>query len=521
MPYRTPSKRTDPIIDEVEDFLYELGTVTYDKEKGERVTIEGIEIDIAKVTRTGSAPMRLELHFDHPGAARYINKLKQTVWKELKQYYNMPYNDVMVKGYKALPFGYKSAGTYTILNFVVTQTKEVAKGAVPAPIQEEGTTIILNAALHDNVSFTTDDTKKNVFADGKPIREHKVYKALEKLFGNPYKHRIEDWLWTYYQQNKVFMNEYGKFLWDPFEFGDKDFVTFFEKHMKEMNRESGQKAGDYTTWNPSDIWAVKGMTTVRNALNQQLKKGTLVEMNNILINFMESNELMGISLKMVKSKSDAHVKLHNVEKSDILKDLKSFSKIEEYGMRDINFRYNNIWEGTTSYVPTQVTIGPGNKYEVNIRKAGNNIGFNTQIKGAPAQAGQTPTWMVEEWLNAIKLPDGKSFSKSHTDYPQDIDSLRKEALKYQEMYNLITKGKKAPSYEDFEFYMEGVYKKEKQVAVVKLMLLTFWYSTILKFSSENTNVKPYKKSAEFWTDLLYTGMKIKPGREFAPHAKIS
>ena len=41
MPYRTPSKRTDPTIDEVEDFLYELGTVTYDKEKGERVTIEG------------------------------------------------------------------------------------------------------------------------------------------------------------------------------------------------------------------------------------------------------------------------------------------------------------------------------------------------------------------------------------------------------------------------------------------------------------------------------------------------
>ena len=264
MPYRTPSKRTDPTIDEVEDFLYEFGTVTYDKDKGERVQIEGIEIEISKVTRTGSAPMRLELHFDHPGASRYINKLKQTVWKELKQYYSMPYNDIMVKGYKALPFGYKSAGTYTILNFVVTQTKEVAKGAVPAPIQEEGTTIILNAALHDNVSFTTDDTKKNVFANGKPIREHKVYKALEKLFGNPYKHRIEDWLWTYYQQNKVFMNEYGKFQWDPFEFGDKDFVTFFEKHMKEMNRESGQKAGDYTTWNPSDIWAVKGMTKVRN-----------------------------------------------------------------------------------------------------------------------------------------------------------------------------------------------------------------------------------------------------------------
>ena len=129
--------------------------------------------------------------------------------------------------------------------------------------------------------------------------------------------------------------------------------------------------------------------------------------------------------------------------------------------------------------------------------------------------------MVEEWLRTIKLPDNKYFSKSHTDYPQDIDSLKEEGLKYQEMYNLITKGKKAPSYEDFEFDMEGVFKRDKQVAVVKLMLLTFWYVTLLKFSKEDTNVKPYKKSAEFWTDLLYTGMKIKPGREFAPHAKIS
>ena len=63
--------------------------------------------------------------------------------------------------------------------------------------------------------------------------------------------------------------------------------------------------------------------------------------------------------------------------------------------------------------------------------------------------------------------------------------------------------------------MEGVYKKSKQTAVVKLMLIYFWYVALKKYSSNTVS------SAEFWTDLLYTGMKIKPGREFAPHAKIS
>ena len=81
MPYVTPSKRTAPTIDEVEDFLYELGAV----EKEDKITVEGIQFEIVKTTRTGSAPMKLELMFEHPGAMRYINKFKSTIWKELIQ----------------------------------------------------------------------------------------------------------------------------------------------------------------------------------------------------------------------------------------------------------------------------------------------------------------------------------------------------------------------------------------------------------------------------------------------------
>ena len=515
MPYRPPSKRIKPTIDAVEDFIYDLGTDPH----GDKVTIEGIEVEPIKYVATGRRdPMRLEMTFDYPGAMRFVTKLKQRIWKELKQYYDMPYDDVMVKSpsdgkmYKALPFGYKTDGTYTILSFNITRTKDTPKGTVHPEIQEEGTTLVINAALTDNVTFSTDDKKKKVFVKRngttKPIQQDKLYKKLEKLFG-PFKNRIEDWLWTYYQQNKVFMNEYGKIQWDPFVYGDKDFVTFFKGHMKEMKRESGIDAGDYTTWNPADIWAVRGMDSVRKELNAALKRGTLIEMNSKLINLMESNELMGISLKMIKKGKDAHVKLHNAETSSALKALGKVHLIEEYDMDDIHFRYNNIWEGDSTSVLTVVKIGPSDKYEINISKSGNNISFNTKIKGAPAQAGQTPIDMV------VDLLKGSGFSKNHNDYPQTIDALRKDALKYQEMYNSITKGKSAPSYEDFEFYMEGVYKKSKQTAVVKLMLIYFWYVALKKYSSNTV------ASAEFWTDLLYTGMKIKPGREFAPHAKIS
>ena len=500
MPYLSPSKRLDPTIDDVEDFLYELGSPS----DGDReIILAGVEVDISKVTR--QSPMRLEVTFDHPGASRYINSLKQFIWKELKQYYNMPYPDTLVKGYKALPFGYKSAGTYTILNFNVIRSQDSVGGTMPTEIQEEGTTVILNATLKDNVKFSTDDTKRNVFADGRPIKQHKIYKALEKLFGNPFKHRIEDWLWTYYQQNKVFLNEYGQVKWDPFLYKEKSFVKFFTDHMNKMERESGIKAGNYTTWNPSDIWAVKGMDKVRGEIDTALKRGTLIEMNSKLIQLMERKELIGISLKMVKSKKDAFIKLHNVETSDALKALGKVHIIEEYDMSDISFRYNNIWEGDSTSVLTVVKIGPTDKYEINISKSGNNLSFNTKVKGAAAQAGQTPIDMV------VSMLKGKEFKKNHNDYPQTPEKLIEQSDRFEKMYNVVSKNQGAPTWNQYQLYWENVYKKNKRTAVLKLMQLSFWYDAITKYS----------KDAEFWTDLLYTGMKIKPGREFAPHAKIS
>ncbi len=338
MPYLPPKDRIEPTIDLVEDFLYEMGPV--DKEDG--VTVDGIRFEIAKVERTGGSPMRLELHFEHPGAMRYINKLKSTIWKELKQYFTMPYPDVMYKGYKALPFGYKSAGTYTILGFEVEFTGEAPKGAVPAPIQEEGTTIVLNRALQNNIVFNSPESI---------LDDPETKKKLTKLFGKKYEIRLKDWVWTYYQQNSVWLKEYGRSQWDPFVYGDRAFVKFFENHMKNLRRDfnPSMPAGNYTTWNPSDIWAVKNMSKVKQQIDAALKPKPqhLAELNNLLINLMEKEELIGISLKMVKKGADAHIKLHNVETSSVLTELDSFSKIEEYGMNDISFRYNNIWEGDT------------------------------------------------------------------------------------------------------------------------------------------------------------------------------
>ena len=47
--------------------------------------------------------------------------------------------------------------------------------------------------------------------------------------------------------------------------------------------------------------------------------------------------------------------------------------------------------------------------------------------------------------------------------------------------------------------------------VTKLALLNFWYDAL----------KNHDKDPEFWTDILYFGLKITTKGQFAPHAKIS
>ena len=63
--------------------------------------------------------------------------------------------------------------------------------------------------------------------------------------------------------------------------------------------------------------------------------------------------------------------------------------------------------------------------------------------------------------------------------------------------------------------MNVLYVEDVRDAKVTLMQLAFWYDAITKFGKNS------KKSAEFWTDMLYFGMKITTKGQFAPHAKIS
>ena len=364
-------------------------------------------------------------------------------------------------------------------------------------VQEEGTTIVLNQVIHKNKRF---DKKEDILADKDTADK------LKKLFGKKYEDRLEEWTHSYFEQQKEFLKKFQSAKWDIFVYGKDDFVTFFSKQIKNVARSLNpiKPVGNYTTWSPSDIWAVYEMDKVKKEIAKNINPKTqnLVELNNLLINLFQEKKLVGLSLKKIASNKSAKLKFVNIDTSTM-----RIGDVEEYKMSEITFDFDNIFIGDK--VTTYIKFGAQNDYSVNITRAGQNLSFNTSIKATPAaQGGQAPVKMVEDLLK--KNSSGVTFVNDHNKYPQTYMEYIEHSDKYLKMYESIKKYlTKNISFSEFENNLSSVYEKDKRNAVAKLMTLNFFHDAL----------KGNEKNQEFWTDILYLGMKV--GKRFAPHAKIS
>ena len=419
----------------------------------------------------------------------------------MKQYFNSIY-ELSSGGVRT------NGNVYVLLSPSKSGSVERKSGVIPTKIQEKGTTIVFNQVLDKNKIF---EQEQDILGDAD------TKKKLLACFGKQWEGRLEDWTWSYFQQQKEFFDEYKDNKWSPFVYDNQNFVDFFKnlvKKVKTGNNEPLKPLGTYETWNPSDIWAVKKgrMGAIKKEIAAAIPDPShLLELNNILVKYMEDHELVGISLKKVNHPREAEIHLHNVEGSAKLKKIVGvFSKIERYDMSDIKFEPDNILK--LSSVTTYIRLGPNSKFSISITRSGNNTSFTAQIKRTPdAQGGQTPINQV------LKLLKGNEFSKSEKDYPQTAeDFLSKPNQKtYKTYFDLVSKHAKDKSkilkWDDWKEELNLLYSRDVRDAKVSLMQLSFWYSAL----------HHHLKDPEFWTDMLYYGMKITSKGEFAPHAKIS
>ena len=223
--------------------------------------------------------------------------------------------------------------------------------------------------------------------------------------------------------------------------------------------------------------------------------------------------MIGISLKLIGPKKQAKLVFRNDTEDNY-----KIAEVDNYEVgKDIKFNLDNIWEKSDLGAAT-VYAHYGNSFGINFTRAGNQIAFSTQVKRTSAQGGNTPVEMVEKLLK--DLVSNNNYSNHFRDYPLTYDHFlelpEQKFQTYEKMYNLVKPHFKsnAPSFGKFaeiNGVLHKTYKNDERNGRLKLMFLSF-FSNAFKIKKDDQK--------EFWTDMLYMGMKIGKKGQFAPHAKI-
>ena len=386
-------------------------------------------------------------------------------------------------------------------------------GTTPVSVQERGSNFIFDMVLRKNKRFKS---PQDILAD-KDINET----LYEDIFRD-YKDRVTSWVYTYYEQQRTFLEKYSNTKWDKFIYGGQSFVNFFQDNVKNiyLQFDPVKKFTDYTQWNPADIYAAYDMPKIKRDLDNIFKgkenqKGVnLFRLNSYLIDLMSEKKLVGISLKKINEPDEAEIILRNIDAESYL-DPKIETK--QYTMNDIDFVIDGIYDEKRKTVSTYIKFSKD--YAIDIKGSSskfNNLSFGTSIKAkSAAQGGNAPI----ELVLALMKKNGSDikFKNDNSQYPRTDDefyvptSSMYKIKDYKTWFDVVKKqfSNKNASFRDFEFYIAGLYEDgDGAIAQSKLMQLHFYYDSL----------KKNKLGKDYWLKILYLGMKI--GKRFAPHAKI-
>jgi len=396
-------------------------------------------------------------------------------------------------------------GSKITINFKEKKDPKESRKQTPTKIQEKGTTDVFNRVLDEDEQYNSVEDM---------WKDKKLMDKLRETFTKTHADKIDDWMKTYFsQQDLFFMKKFAPSNWSTFEYHKQDFVHFWQDFIKKV-KDKKKPVGDYTTWNPSDIWAVKNKSAVNKAIDDAFKEdGTdpqLSTVNNLLRTLMDEKnpQLVGISLKKIE-KEGAHMELINIDKRSM-----RLAEVIQLKMSDIELQLDNIVQ--QEKVTTYIKFAGTHTMNINLgdKKKPGNLSFNTQIKGTAAQGGQAPVKLVEKLLTA--KGSSKEFKNDHNQYPKKVDAFWDSAKDWEKKYNFVKQKSNSSSWDswkDFESYITDFYKDKKpQLAMTKLMQIDFYYDAFKNYSSD-------QDLADFWIKLLHLGMKV--GDRFAPHAKIS
>ena len=409
----------------------------------------------------------------------------------------------------------KSMGNRKVVNLEVNKWKirfreSHKKGGSKAPdakttaMQEAGSKYVFEYALNNKKSGWATEQKFN--------NDQKMIEGLRKIYPDV----DEDWLDVFWKQHKVILEKFGDTKINKFDHTG----GFMSEITQIINTNFGITKKD--TWNPADIWGVRGnsnkvISKVQETVFGSKDSQTIQQLNALLRGMYKAKELVGISLKKVSGR-EAKWEEYNIEALTL-------SEINDYKYNKIDIIYNLKSTGQTQALDTAVQLrqsGGGSEYNFQITsndtsKGDQNLKFESKpIGSAKARGGKAEIKAVE----ALLVDNGVGgFRNRHQNYPKNLAEFQnnniagRDLKSYKMMFGDIRTKVTTDCKDDDDFVatIEKIFLGSRPwVAQSKLMQLTF-LDHALKITDK-------KKYTEFWTDMLF--LSIKKGDRFGPFGKL-
>ena len=384
-------------------------------------------------------------------------------------------------------------------------------------MQEQGSAWILERVINDN---------KTTYKKVQDIVDDKVtYDHLVKIFRGDVP---EDWMFTFFAQQKRLFNVYnGNSPYTTFN-RDGGFMDYITKICS-----SKFKIAKKDSWNPADIWIIKGsQTQIENEIDKMLDgdNQTIYELNDYLRGKYIKKEIMGLSLKKVSGKV-AKYEVVNLEDRGAYIDTKNEDM--NYDVSGKCFQSNfSIPSGKKNFTQdVRLVIESGGKknkiYDFQIKansseaSNGSNLKFEATLKGAGgARLGKAPVDQIVEIMEDL---GGKGFENDYKKYPGTIEEFQDKKSKgkdhFKKVISELIVGGMITVFRDIDKIIENIEKSYKSSedrgtnTRCKLMGLDFFYS-MMKMGRE--------KMREFGTDMVYISQKkgTKKKDTFGPFGKV-
>lgn len=177
----------------------------------------------------------------------------------------------------------------------------------------ESAQCVYNAAVYANVTFSKTNLKKNTSS-------YDISDTLDNVLNN----LSEDWIFS----SKIVAQKLKK------KFPNKKYVHHrgsnwvnkLETHWKVLNKQDGSPFSNLNKWSPADIWMVsqKGSGIDFTATK------SIKELNSLLMDCLDSGDIVGVSLKKVTSENPNYKVLNVTSERPTWKYVKTTTGLQSF-----------------------------------------------------------------------------------------------------------------------------------------------------------------------------------------------